>query len=72
MILPKDFSIQDDGLPYGKRDKSISGHPVPPIVTFMSPELPQNVHVVVLQRLVQLPTGDRHKDERDKWSLTGG
>ena len=49
-----------------------------PIVPFMPPELPKNVHVIMVQtkrQIVQLLTGDRYEGiwhVCDKWPLTGG
>ena len=56
--------------------KGSLGLRTPPIVTFMSPELPKKVHAILLQRqIVRLLTGDRYEDccrVCDKWSLVGG
>ena len=57
--------MQVDGLPVinylmRRMGQVLSGTPVPPIVAFMSPELPKNVHVITLERqIVHPPTGDR-------------
>ena len=73
ITLPKNFSIRVDGFSvisylirrmgqvYFGETTYIWGNPVPPIATFMSPVLPENVHVIMLQRqIVQLPTRDRY------------
>ena len=85
ITLPKNFSIRVDGLSvisylirrmgqvYFGKTKYVSGNQVPPIATFMSTVLPENIHVIMLQRqIVQLPTGDRYEDVRHKSKSLAG